>query len=110
MNKKLKLMKPPHPGKFILEELWELELSVDSAAEVLGVHPAILLDLVTENAALSPEMAMRVEKAFGLSMDILLRMQACHDSYTMRQRAEEIDVKKFTPRFPVDLPVKGRRR
>ena len=110
MNKKRKLLKPPHPGKFIREEIWELVLTVDSAAEVLGVCPATVLDLVTEEAALSPEMAMRVEKAFGLSMDILLRMQASHDSYTMRQRAEEIDVKKFTPRFPVDLPVKGRRR
>ena len=110
MNKKLKLMKPPHPGKFIREEIWELVLTVELAAEVLGVCPATLLDLVTEEAALSPEMAMRVEKAFGLSMDILLRMQACHDGYTMRQRAEEIDVKKFTPRFPVCLPVKGRRR
>jgi antitoxin HigA-1 len=93
MNKKLKLMKPPHPGQFIREELWDLVLSMDSAAEVLGVCPATLLDLVTEEATLSPEMAMRVEKAFGLSMDILLRMQACHDGYTMRQRAGEIDVK-----------------
>ena len=39
MNKKLKQMKPPHPGKFIFQELWELELSVDSAAEGLGVRP-----------------------------------------------------------------------
>ena len=46
---------------------------------------------------LSPEMALRVEKAFGVSMDTLLRMQAWHDGYAMRQRAGEIDVKKFTP-------------
>jgi len=64
---------------------------------VLGVRRAALSDLVDEKAALSPEMAMRVEKAFGVSMDTLLRMQAWHDGYTMRQRAGEIDVKKFTP-------------
>ena len=43
-------------------------------------------------------MALRIEKAFGISMDMLLRMQAWHDSYTMRQRAAEIDVKRYTPR------------
>jgi len=64
---------------------------------VLGVRRAALSDLVNKNAALSPEMALRVEKAFGVSMDTLLHMQAWHDSYTMRRREEEIDVKKFTP-------------
>ena len=62
-----------------------------------AVRRATLSDLVNEKAALSPEMAMRVEKAFGVSMDTLLRMQAWHDGYIMRQRAGEIDVKKFTP-------------
>jgi plasmid maintenance system antidote protein VapI len=42
-------------------------------------------------------MALRIEKAFGISMDTLLRMQAWHDSYSMRQRAAEIDVKRYTP-------------
>lgn len=94
-------MKPAHPGEFIREEvLNELGLSVARAAEVLGVRRATLSDLVNEKAALSPEMAMRVEKAFGVSMDTLLRMQAWHDSYTMRQRAEEIDVKRFNPDGP----------
>ena len=76
-------IKPSHPGEF-------------RAAEVLGVRRATLSDLVNEKAAL-PEMALRVEKAFGVSMDTLLRMQAWHDGYTMRQRAGEIDIKKFTP-------------
>jgi antitoxin HigA-1 len=42
-------------------------------------------------------MALRVEKAFGVSMDTLLRMQACHDSYTMRGRARGIKVKRYEP-------------
>lgn len=94
-------MKPTPPGEFINEEiLQELGLSVSRAAEILGVRRATLSDLVNGKAALSPEMALRVEKAFGVSMDTLLRMQAWHDSYTMRQRAAEIDVKPFTPQGP----------
>ena len=42
-------------------------------------------------------MALRIEKAFGVSMDTLLRMQAWYDSDTMRQRAGEIDVKRYEP-------------
>jgi len=91
-------MKPSPPGEFIREEILnELGLSVSRAAEILGVRRATLSDLVNGNAALSPEMALRIEKAFGVSMDTLLRMQAWHDGYTMRQKAAEIDVKRFTP-------------
>jgi len=91
-------MRPPHPGSFIREEiLAELNLSVARAAEVLGVRRATLSDLVNEKAALSPEMALRIEKAFGLSMDTQLRMQAWHDSHAMRERAGEIDVKRYEP-------------
>jgi antitoxin HigA-1 len=42
-------------------------------------------------------MALRIEKAFAVSMDMLLRMQALFDSYAMRQRAGEIDIKPFDP-------------
>ena len=58
---------------------------------------ATLSDLVNSKASLSPEMALRIEKAFGVSMDTLLRMQAWHDSYAMRQRAGEIDVERYEP-------------
>lgn len=70
-------MKPPHPGSFIRDEILdELDLPVARAAKVLGVRRATLSDLVNEKASLSPEMALRNEKAFGISMDTLLRMQA----------------------------------
>jgi addiction module HigA family antidote len=91
-------MRPPHPGSFIREEiLEELGLSVARAAEVLGVRRATLSDLVNEKAALSAEMALRIEKAFGVNLDTLLRMQAWYDGYTMRQRAGEIEVRRFDP-------------
>jgi len=91
-------MRPSHPGEFIREEiLKELGLSIARAAEILDVRRATLSDLVNGHASLSPEMALRIEKAFGMSMDTMLRMQAWHDSYTMRQRAGEIDVKRYEP-------------
>ena len=55
-----------------------------AAARILGVRRTTLSDLVNGNASLSPEMALRVEKAFGLGMDLLLRMQAWHDPTQMR--------------------------
>jgi antitoxin HigA-1 len=72
-------------------------LPVTRAAEILGVRGAALSDLAGGKPALSPEMALRIEKAFGVSMDTVLRMQAWHDSHAMRQRAAEIDVKRYEP-------------
>lgn len=87
---------PPHPGEFIREEILdELDLNVSEAAEILGVRRATLSDLVNGNAALSAEMALRIEKAFGINMEMLLRMQAWHDANAMRRRAGEIDVKRY---------------
>ena len=77
--------------------LEELSLSVARAAQVLGVRRATLSDLVNGHASLSPEMALRVEKAFGVSMDTLLRMQAWHDSHIMREKAGEIDIEPYEP-------------
>lgn len=91
-------MKPSHPGAFIREEILdELDLPVARAAEILGVRRATLSDLVNEKASLSPEMALRIEKAFGVSMDTLLRMQAWYDAAAMRERADEIAVERYEP-------------
>ena len=70
-------MAPPHPGVFIREEILdELGLTVSEAAKVLDVRRATLSDLVNGNAALSAEMALRIEKAFSVKMETLLNMQA----------------------------------
>jgi len=91
-------MKPPHPGAFIREEvLDELGLSIARAGEILGVRRATLSDFLNGKAGLSPEMALRIEKAFGISMDTLLRMQAWHDGYKMREHEAEIDVQPYKP-------------
>jgi addiction module HigA family antidote len=92
-------MKPSHPGTIEKDEILEpLGLTVARAAEVLGVRRATVSDLVNGKAALSPEMALRIEKAFGVSMDTLLRVQAWYDVHTMRAEADRIDVKRFRPR------------
>ena len=91
-------MSPPHPGAFIRDEILdELRLSISEAADVLGVRRATLSDLVNGNAALSPEMALRIEKAFGVKMETLLEMQTWFDAHAMRQRAGEIEVKRYSP-------------
>lgn len=89
---------PVHPGEFIRTEIIEpLGLNVSSAAGALGVRRATLSDLIHGHAALSPEMALRIEKAFGPDMDMLLRMQLAYDVAQTRQRAAAIDVKRFAP-------------
>ena len=91
-------MTTPHPGAFIREEILdELHLPVAKAAEILGVRRATLSDLVNEKAALSPEMALRIEKAFGVKMDMLLRMQVGYDAAAMRQNADKIRVQRYQP-------------
>ena len=103
-------MTPPHPGEFIRAEILdELKLSVSAAAKALGVRRATFSDLVNGNAALSPEMALRVEKAFGVNMETLLRMQAWHDAVAMRRRAGEIDVKPYVE-IAVRAPGASKRR
>ena len=91
-------MSPSHPGDFIRTEvIEELGLNVTKAAEILGVRRATLSDLLNGNAALSPEMALRIEKAFGVSMDMLLQMQAWYDASQMRARATEVRVRRYVP-------------
>ena len=66
-------------------------------AEILRVRCATLSDLIHGKASLSLKMALRIEKAFDVSMDMLLRMQAWYDSYAMRQMADDIEVQRYKP-------------
>lgn len=89
---------PPHPGDLILTEILEpLGLSISAAADVINVRRATLSDLVNGKASLTPEMALRIEKAFGPNMDHLLRMQLAYDVAQVRARASEIHVKRYEP-------------
>jgi addiction module HigA family antidote len=91
-------MPPVHPGAFLRDEvIEELGLSVSRAADILGVRRATLSSLLNGNASLSAEMALRFEKAFGISMDMMLRMQALYDAETMRARADAVAVDPYVP-------------
>ena len=87
---------PPHPGNLIKSEIIEaLGLSISKAAGILKVRRATLSDLLNGKSALTPEMALRIEKAFGPDMDHLLRMQLAYDVAQMRRRARRIAIKPY---------------
>lgn len=91
-----RLKSPAHPGDFIRTEIIEpLGLNVTDAALALGVTRPALSALLNGRAALSPEMALRLEKAFGVTMDTLMRMQTSFDIASMRARAGDIEVTPF---------------
>lgn len=87
---------PPHPGDFIRTEIINpAGLSVTAAAVALGVSRPALSSLLNSNAALSGEMALRIEKAFGVKMDTLMRMQAAYDIAQTRKREKQIHVRRI---------------
>jgi len=89
---------PPHPGELIKTEIIEaLGLSVSKAADVLKVRRATLSDLLHGKAALTPEMALRIEKAFGPDTEHLLRMQLAYDVARTRRHASEIVIERYVP-------------
>lgn len=93
-----RMKNPPHPGSFVRAEIIEpAELSVTSAAAVLGVTRPALSSFLNGRSALSSEMALRIEKAFGVSMDTLMRMQNSYDIAQARKREGEIKVAPYRP-------------
>lgn len=89
---------PPHPGQFVHDEIVEANgLTVTAAASLLEVGRSALSNLLNGHADLSPEMALRIEKAFGIRMDTLMAMQTAYDVAQMRQQADKIRVRRFVP-------------
>jgi addiction module HigA family antidote len=85
---------PPHPGDFIrTENIEPAGLSVTAAAAALNVSRPALSSLLNSKADLSGDMALRIEKAFGVKMDTLMRMQASYDIAQTRKREKQIRVK-----------------
>jgi addiction module HigA family antidote len=91
---------PPHPGELVRENLDDLGLSIAEAAIGLGITRQQLYNVVNGKSSISPEMALRFEKAFGGSADIWLRMQANFDLARLRSHAEDLGVTRLVPRAP----------
>jgi antitoxin HigA-1 len=98
-DKGLRMASPVHPGRFVKTIILEpLGLSVTGAARALGVTRVALSRLVNEQASLSPDMAIRLDKAFGADMETLMRMQSSYDIARAREREADIRIARFQPR------------
>jgi antitoxin HigA-1 len=93
----MRMKNPPHPGLSVRHDCLEpLGLSITQGAKVLGVTRQALNNLVSGRAAISAEMAIRLEKAFGGGAETWLRMQAAHDLAQAEKRAGKIKVRRVT--------------
>lgn len=87
-----------HPGQFVKAEIISPSgLSITEAAVVLGITRQALSGFLNLQTSLSAEMAIRLEKAFGVSMETLMRMQNDYDISLAHQKAREIDVDRYVP-------------
>ena len=94
---------PPHPGETVRYDCLEpLGLTVTEGAKALGVTRQALNNLVNGKSGISPEMAIRLSKAFGSSPETWLKMQLDYDLAQARQRGDKIQVKRV--QRPQDQP------
>ena len=95
----MRMLNPVHPGRFLRTEIIQAHnLTVTEAAKILRVSRPTLSSLLNAKADLSGEMALRFEKAFGVDMDTLMRMQNSYDIAQTRSRAKKIKVERYEPR------------
>jgi addiction module HigA family antidote len=86
-----------HPGRYIRDEVIPAGLTVTAAAKQLGVGRPALSNLLNGNAALSPDMAVRLEKTFGADSRVLLKRQADFERAEVRAREPAIAVRAYAP-------------
>ena len=92
------MKKPAHPGRIVRYDCLEpLKLSVTEGAKVLGVTRQALNNVVNEKSGISPEMAIRLAKAFGSTAETWMRMQAAHDLARAMEHEGEIRVRRYVP-------------
>ena len=94
----MKIKNPPHPGRIIKQECLEpLELSITRAADILGVTRLTLSNVVNSKNGVSPEMAIRLSKAFGSSPEVWLGLQMDYDLAQAEKKSSRIKAKKVIP-------------
>jgi antitoxin HigA-1 len=87
---------PPHPGMSVRYDCLEpCDLTVTKGAKILGVNRQTLSNLINCRSGVSPEMAIRLSKAFGGTAEIWLRLQMAYDMAKIRDEADHIDVKPY---------------
>jgi addiction module HigA family antidote len=90
-----------HPGYLIrMEVIDRLRLTIREAADALGVTRQALSTLLNGRCSLTAEMAIRIDKAFGIAMEELMRLQLAYDIERARVREGEIRVARFVPKGP----------
>lgn len=93
----MEMKNPVHPGLFVRECLDDLGLSVAEAAKGLGITRQQLYNVIAGRSNVTPEMAIRFEKALGSTAETWLRMQMHYDLAHLRERAAGIDVERLAP-------------
>ncbi len=83
---------PSHPGELVKANLDELGMSIADAAKALGITQQQLYNIVNGESAVSPEMAIRFEMAFGGSAYMWLRLQAAYDLAQARKHIENTNI------------------
>ena len=98
---------PPHPGLSVRHDCIEpFDLTITEASDILGVTRQTLNNLVNGKSGISPEMAIRLDKAFGGGAETWLRLQMAYDLAQARQHEREIKVKRVVWRVGRAAPVK----
>ena len=93
----MRMKNPPHPGLSILHDCLEpLELSIAEGADAMGIVRQTLNNVIRGRAGVSPEMAIRLDKAFGGGAETWLRMQAAYDLVQAEKKAGKMKVRRMT--------------
>jgi antitoxin HigA-1 len=94
----MSMKNPPHPGIGLKDDILELGLTISEAAAGLNITRQQLYNITNGKSVITPDMALRLEKAMGSTADHWLRLQLAYDLAQARQRIEMRDVKKLTPK------------
>jgi addiction module HigA family antidote len=96
----MRMKKPPHPGRIVRQECLEpFGLTVKEAAKRLGVTRQALNNLVNGKSGISPEMSIRLSKAFGSSPEVWLGLQLEYDLAEAEKHAGKIRVDRIESRI-----------
>jgi len=87
---------PPHPGGIVKDCIDDMELSVTEAASVLGVTRPTLSRIINGKSSISPEMALRLARAFGSTPEMWLRLQSAYDLAQARQKFDASQVQQYS--------------